>query len=491
MSIIKIENGIARHPLHRMKTPISFLLEAGEHIAILGPNGGGKSELVNTLIGTYPLLMNEVEYDFSPRTSKMAFDNIRYMAFRDTYGDTAEGSYYYQQRWNSQDADIYPTVAELMPEGGDEGMRRKLYQLFGMDELLSKTSILLSSGEMRKFHLTKALIGNPRVLILDNPFIGLDKKTRTQLRDLLRTLITETDLQLILVLSKTEDIPDFITHIVHVEDMKCGDKQTREEYVQSLNIKEKTYLCANPFQIVDMSTKRDRLLALPRRTDEVSAECIVDMRHVSIKYGERTILNNINWTVKNGECWALSGENGAGKSTLLSLVCADNPQSYACDITLFDRKRGTGESIWEIKKHIGYVSPEMHRAYLKNLPAIDIVASGLHDSVGLYRRSLPEQKVVCEWWMEIFGIADLAERDFLTLSSGEQRLCLLARAFVKDPQLLILDEPLHGLDARNGQMVKNIIDTFCQRLNKTLIMVSHYEEELPTCITHHLHLMRH
>ncbi len=491
MSIIKIENGIARHPLHRMKTPINFLLEAGEHIAILGPNGGGKSELVNTLIGTYPLLMNEVEYDFSPRTSKMAFDNIRYMAFRDTYGDTAEGSYYYQQRWNSQDADIYPTVAELMPEGGDEGMRRKLYQLFGMDELLSKTSILLSSGEMRKFHLTKALIGNPRVLILDNPFIGLDKKTRTQLRDLLRTLITETDLQLILVLSKTEDIPDFITHIVHVEDMKCGDKQAREEYVQSSNIKEKTYLCANPFQIVDMSTKRDRLLALPRRTDEVSAECIVDMRHVSIQYGERTILNNINWTVKNGECWALSGENGAGKSTLLSLVCADNPQSYACDITLFDRKRGTGESIWEIKKHIGYVSPEMHRAYLKNLPAIDIVASGLHDSVGLYRRSLPEQKVVCEWWMEIFGIADLAERDFLTLSSGEQRLCLLARAFVKDPQLLILDEPLHGLDARNGQMVKNIIDTFCQRLNKTLIMVSHYEEELPTCITHHLHLMRH
>ena len=175
MSIIKIENGIARHPLHRMKTPINFSLEADEHIAILGPNGGGKSELVNTLIGKYPLLMNEVEYDFSPRASKMAFDNIRYMAFRDTYGDTAEGSYYYQQRWNSQDADIYPTVAELMPEGGDETMRQKLYQMFGMDELLPKTSILLSSGEMRKFHLTKALIGNPRVLILDNPFIGLDK----------------------------------------------------------------------------------------------------------------------------------------------------------------------------------------------------------------------------------------------------------------------------------------------------------------------------
>ena len=482
MSIIKINEGIARHPLHRMKTPINFSLEAGEHLAIVGPNGGGKSELVNTIIGKYPLLMNDVEYDFSPRTSRMAYDNIRYMAFRDTYGDTAEGSYYYQQRWNSQDADIYPTVAELMPEGGDPEMRRQLYRLFGIEEMLGKTSILLSSGEMRKFHLTKALIGNPRVLILDNPFIGLDVDTRHQLRQLLETLISESDLQLILVLSKAEDIPSFVTHVVHVEEMICQEKLSLAEY------KEKQSL--HTVRALD-AEKQQRLLTLPRRTDDIDAERIVELRQVSIRYGERTILNTLDWTVLNGERWALSGENGAGKSTLLSLVCADNPQSYACDITLFDRRRGTGESIWEIKKHIGYVSPEMHRAYLKNLPAIDIVASGLHDSVGLYRRTHPEQLAVCEWWMDMFGIAHLRDRDFLTLSSGEQRLCLLARAFVKDPQLLILDEPLHGLDASNGQLVKEIIDTFCRRPGKTLIMVTHYEEELPSCITHRLHLKKH
>ena len=482
MSIIKIANGVPRHPMHRMKNPINFSLEVGEHMAILGPNGGGKTELVNTIIGKYPLLMNDVEYDFSPRASKMAFDNIRYMAFRDTYGDTAEGSYYYQQRWNSQDADIYPTVAELIPEGGDEEVRRKLYQLFGMEELLPKTSILLSSGEMRKFHLTKALIGNPRVLILDNPFIGLDVDTRFQLRQLLENLIKESDLQLILILSKADDIPPFITHVVHVEDMTCQHKLPLSDYRKQHSL--------HPVPVLE-AEKEQRLLSLPRRTDDIDAESIVDLRNVSIRYGERTILNNLNWKVMNGERWALSGENGAGKSTLLSLVCADNPQSYACDITLFGRKRGTGESIWEIKKHIGYVSPEMHRAYMKNLPAIDIVASGLHDSVGLYRRTLPEQKAVCEWWMDIFGIAHLRDRDFLTLSSGEQRLCLLARAFVKDPQLLILDEPLHGLDARNGQLVKEIIDTFCRRPGKTLIMVSHYEEELPSCITHRLHLKKH
>ena len=482
MPIVKINEGIARHPLHRMKNPINFSLEAGEHLAIVGPNGGGKSELVNTIIGKYPLLMNDVEYDFSPRTSHMAYDNIRYMAFRDTYGDTAEGSYYYQQRWNSQDADIYPTVAELMPEDGDPEMRSKLYRLFGIEEMLGKTSILLSSGEMRKFHLTKALIGNPRVLILDNPFIGLDVETRHQLRQLLETLICESDLQLILVLSKAEDIPSFVTHVVHVEEMICQEKLSLAEY------KEKQSL--HTVRALD-AEKQQRLLTLSRRTDDIDAERIVELRQVSIRYGERTILNTLDWTVLNGERWALSGENGAGKSTLLSLVCADNPQSYACDITLFDRRRGTGESIWEIKKHIGYVSPEMHRAYLKNLPAIDIVASGLHDSVGLYRRTHPEQLAVCEWWMDMFGIAHLRDRDFLTLSSGEQRLCLLARAFVKDPQLLILDEPLHGLDARNGQLVKEIIDTFCRRPGKTLIMVTHYEEELPSCITNRLHLKKH
>ena len=165
-------------------------------------------------------------------------------------------------------------------------------------------------------------------------------------------------------------------------------------------------------------------------------------------------------------------------------------QSYACDISLFGRKRGTGESIWEIKKHIGYVSPEIHRAYLKNMPAIDIVASGLHDSVGLYVRPKPEQRSVCEKWMNVFGIGELKDSSFLQLSSGEQRLVLLARAFVKEPDLLILDEPLHGLDTSNRKLVKEIIDNYARKEGKTMIMVSHYPEEFPSCITHSLHLKR-
>ena len=479
-NIIAIENGVTRHPLYRMKEPINMTLAEGEHIAIVGPNGAGKSILVDTLTGRWPLLMNEVKYDFSPSPSKMAYDNIKYIAFRDSYGD-ADGNYYYQQRWNAHDLDETPIVRDLLPEATNAKLKTALYDLFGMETMLDKHIILLSSGELRKFQLTKTLLSNPRVLIMDNPFIGLDAKTRDQLHVLLRELTRVTALQVILILSKTDDIPSFITHVIPVENRLCGDKITLETYLAG---------CKPAPERVLSKEKEERILALPYSDDLYHTDYVVDLNKVSIRYGERTILKELDWSVKCGEKWALSGDNGSGKSTLLSLVCADNPQSYACDITLFGRKRGSGESIWEIKKHIGYVSPEMHRAYLKNLPAIDIVASGLHDSVGLYKRPRPEQMEVCEWWMDIFGIANLKERSFLQLSSGEQRLVLLARAFVKDPELLILDEPLHGLDLINRCLVKDIIETFCQRKDKTMIMVTHYQEELPMCITNSLHLTR-
>lgn len=212
------------------------------------------------------------------------------------------------------------------------------------------------------------------------------------------------------------------------------------------------------------------------------------MNNVTVRYGPRSILRDFSWCVKRGEVWALSGKNGSGKSTLLSLVCADNLQSYACDITLFGRRRGTGESIWDIKKRIGYVSPEMHRAYLRNLPVIEIVASGLHDTIGLYRRSSREQMERCLRWMELFGIAHLRDRSFLKISSGEQRLVLLARAFVKCPQLLILDEPMHGLDPENRARAKAVIEAFSRLDGKSVIVVSHFEEDFPSTLTHRLAL---
>ena len=489
--IIKVSNGVVRMPKWRMAEPVNFEACDGEHIAIVGPNGGGKSMFADIIVGRHPLLMKDPEYDFSPSCHKMVSDNIKYITFRDTYGGDNDKTYYLQQRWNQTEIDEKtPTAGEKLEEafllaGEDTPERRKLqahiYDMFQMSEFLDKYIILLSSGELRKFKLATALFGEPRTLMMDNPFIGLDAETRDQLRALLKDLTKERALQIILILSKTDDIPDFITHVVEVKDMKVYPKVPLSEYLSRQ--------APMPSRVLSEAAAR-QILSLPYRSDDIIADEVVRMNHVSIVYGKRTILRSLDWTVHNGEHWALSGQNGAGKSTLLSLVCADNPQSYACDITLFGRQRGSGESIWDIKKHIGYVSPEMHRAYHRDMPAINVVASGLKDSVGLYARPSGTETDMCKFWMDVFGLEGKEYTSFLELSSGEQRLVLLARAFVKDPELLILDEPLHGLDNTNRQPVKDGINAFRCPRNKTLIMVTHYRSEYPECIDHEKKLIK-
>ena len=489
--IINIHQGVARMPEWRLAQPVDFQLCDGEHIAITGPNGGGKSMLVDMIIGRHPLLMQDPEYDFAPSTKPLAADNIKFITFKDNYGDT-DGQYFLQLRWNQQEIDKEtPVVGDMLEaafksSGADTPERRQmqhdLYEMFNISHLLDKYIILLSSGELRKFQLVRTLLASPRVLIMDNPFIGLDAETRLQLTQLLQTISSQQSLQVILLLSKTDDIPEFITHVVEVCNMVCGPKITRLEWQKINDLR--------PVAHLD-NERRNAILSIPASPNDYDANEVISMRDVMVRYGERIILKGLNWQVMNGQRWALGGQNGAGKSTLLSLVCADNPQSYASDISLFGYKRGSGESIWDIKKHIGYVSPEMHRAYMRPLPAISIVASGLKDSIGLYTKPKPEEMDICRLWMHIFGLDGKEQTSFLKLSSGEQRLVLLARAFVKDPQLLILDEPLHGLDNDNRQKVKDVIETFCSRKNKTLVMVTHYQEELPPCITHHLKLLRH
>ena len=479
MKTIEIINARTKKPEWSMAEPVNFSLDEAEHIAITGRNGAGKSMFVDIITGRHPAFPGMIRYAFDE-----PYNNIKHITFRDTYGGDNDRTYFLQQRWNQMEIDEEtPTVGRKLEEayqlaGEDTPERRTLqqhiYELFCLEPLLDKYIILLSSGELRKFKLAASLFTNPRVLIMENPFIGLDAQTRDQLKDLLAMLAKERGLQIILVLAKTDEIPDFITHLVEVKEMRVMPK-----------VAHRGQSPCNPVAEAPYSQQGQSPCAI------AAPEEIIKFNKVSIRYGERTILKDLDWTVKKGEHWSLSGQNGSGKSTLLSLVCADNPQSYACDISLFSRKRGSGESIWDIKKQIGYVSPEMHRGYKQNIPAIQIVASGLKDTIGLYARPNEAEKEQCRKWLGILGVGHLAERPFMEMSSGEQRLVLLARAFVKEPNLLILDEPLHGLDDVNRQMVKGLVDNYCQDPEKTLIYVTHYQEELPRCIDHALFLERH
>ena len=465
-------------------------LRPGENVAVIGDNAAGKSRLVEKFLLHCP------------------YDKVQYIAFRDTYG-VSDSSYYLQKRWNQIEIDpeFNPTVRQPLERllgqpiedlsDAPNGWAARMLDFFGLRPLLDEYLISLSSGELRRFHLAKALLRHPQILVIDNPFIGLDEPTREMLSALLNDLAAR-GIQLILVMSRLDVIPQCITHFVRIDGMLASPKIPREAFLKQVADGASLSLAGAALDVeAGGQSTEARVLAFPVKDlsqesfypRQAGAE-IIRCNAVTIRYGSRIILKDLDWVVHEGEKWVVSGANGSGKSTLLSCVCADNPQSYACDIELFSHRRGSGETIWDIKRHIGYVSPEMHRAYQKNIPAENVVASGLFDTVGLFQHATPEQMALCHEWMEIFGIRDIAERSFLKLSSGEQRLCLLARAFVKDPELLILDEPFHGLDTPRSQMAKHIIEAFVRRPHKTLILISHFPSEYPPCITHELHLQK-
>ncbi|MDL2224549.1 ATP-binding cassette domain-containing protein, partial [Bacteroidales bacterium OttesenSCG-928-M06] len=367
----------------------------------------------------------------------------------------------------------------------DEKNINRIVSLFGVKDLLSKNLISLSSGELRKFLVIRMLLSQPKILILDNPYIGLDKESRVLFNKLLVDISSSSSLQLILLLSDPFDIPEWCNHILPIfHSKKIGKSITYLEYLKNKTteeelypqkIKQIEYLIENPFAKSDKEADHD----------------VINMKNTCIKYNNRFILKDLEWIVKKGEKWALLGPNGAGKSTLLSLIYADNPQGYTNNFILFGKKRGSGESIWEIKEKIGFVSPEFHLYYKSNQSCLEIVSSGFFDYQGLYKKSNELQLMLGLEWMKLINIEHLKDKLFSQISFGEQRMVILLRAFVKNPNLLVLDEPLHGLDKENKRIALMLIKKFCTQKNKTLIYVTHYMNEIPDSVDNYKKLIKH
>ncbi|KAA2245793.1 ATP-binding cassette domain-containing protein [Chitinophaga agrisoli] len=485
---LTLEHITVRYLDKTLFTGLNWEILEGQQWAITGNSGSGKTALLNTIAGRFNVINGGIHYHFYEHYRQAHTITDPYFTYRNLLAHVAHHhkfrnrsnttDFYYQQRFNSMDANDAPTVRQyLYGEEATAIAEEPLLAPLRITPLLDKELIKLSNGETRRVMIASALLQKPVLLMLDNPFTGLDVQTRAQFMEMVDHIIT-SGINVLLVTSPGE-IPANITHVLTLEDGAISGRYTRNEFLQQ----------ALPAQAQAaapaINEQQLRELVQPAAR---SFDTIVKMANIHVQYGDNVILDNINWTVKPNEKWALLGPNGAGKSTLLSLINADNPQAYANELYLFDRKRGSGESIWDIKRKIGFVSPELHQYFPAGNNCLQVVCSGFHDIIGATRAATPEQAQHALGWMEILGIAAFSTHSFKLAPESIQRLALLARALVKDPPLLIFDEPCQGLDAQQKQHFKQVIDTLCAVMELTLIFVTHYQDEIPAAVTKVLRL---
>ncbi len=312
-----------------------------------------------------------------------------------------------------------------------------------------------SAGQQKKEFLKYCLNQNPDYIILDNPFDHLDQASRKTLADSLEEL--SKSLGFIQLVNRSEDLLSFIENKAQITD----DSFTIKPIDTSTNNTEKTHTTQIP---------------KPLHSYEGNDPVLVKMDGVSVNYNERPIVDSIFWTIQQGEFWQLVGPNGSGKSTLLSMITGENPKGYGQELYLFGRKKGSGESVWDIKKNIGTFSTSMTQLFKRNHTLEQMILSGFFDSIGLYTQPTILQKQIATQWLEVIGMSALKNKSFLQLSLGQQRVILIVRAVIKHPPLIILDEPLEGLDDHNSVLVTDLINLLIQETNMTIIYVSHRME---------------
>lgn len=439
----------------------------GEAWVVLGANGSGKSQLARVLCGE--LLPTEGQFEQPPeRVHWLSLESQQALYELELYNDGTDFS---------DHLDPGRSVQDLLAEAhGWNEQCDTLAEQLGLTPLLDRGYRLLSSGEGRKVMLARALLEAPDLLLLDEPFEGLDVHAR---EDLIRILgdLARSGLWLMLLVNQRHDIPDWASHLALLDRGQLrltgpmSEVNTHPDWQAALDLSN-----INDFDL----PPRQSDFQLPQWPND---RPLVELHQGRVEYASGIQFEGLDWSLLPGEHTQILGPNGCGKSTLLSLVSGDHPQCYANDLTVFGYRRGRGESIWDIKKHLGLVSGHLHRDYRVPGNALTAVVSGLTDSIGVYQATGEKEHHLALAWLDLVGLTDKANAPFRSLSSGEQRLVLIARALIKQPPLLILDEPTQGLDDVNRFRVLAAVERILDNGPTTLLFVSHREDE-------HLSLIR-
>ncbi len=443
-------------------------LEEHSFSTFVGANGSGKTLFSRALTGELTLLNGTAPKDI--KVSCISFEKQMELIEAD-----------FERRNNDDIGDETGfTPREMFNKVSDDTAEiQRLCKVLNFEYALDRSYHILSSGEGRKVLIIEALLAKPQLLILDSPFDGLDVGAREELQKLLIE-VYNAGTSIIVNTNRFEEISPESQNLGLIMSKDLAKFGPKDEILNDSAVKQLTHyeslpkICTLPKVPEDCVDNLDRSIAP------------IVLNDVTVKYGDHVVLNKINWTVKPYEHWEITGPNGCGKSTLLSIITGDNPQGYSNDVHLFGIKRGSGESIWDIKKHIGYVSPSFHLDYHIGSPVINVILSGYFDSIGLYEQPGDEKISLAREWLSLLGLSKEENTSFKALSFGQQRLLLIVRALVKQPPILILDEPLQGLDSLSRELVKRFVEFLMKNGDTQILFVSHHVGDAPRGINNRL-----
>ncbi|MGJ8672906.1 ATP-binding cassette domain-containing protein [Rubritalea sp.] len=429
------------------------------HWALVGGNGSGKTCFARELRDSSPERNIQV----------VSFEEEQALLEREIYEDDSE--------WLNK-VDTGRTMRELIEEHRvAEVSMEDLIEQLQLEQCIDTGFRLLSTGERRRLMLARAIAQLPDALILDGPYDGVDVDTVSRIETCIDTIAHKVPT--LLITQRLSQINERITHVFCLDQWKIVFQGAKEEVLGNPAVKQ---LFSGDFSQSKLPS------SLPQTNEyEGSAEQpIVDLCKVSVGYHNKPILADLDWKIYPGQQWRVSGPNGCGKSTLVSVISGDHPQCYSNELYLFGKRRGTGESIWEVKHFIGIMSTALHQQYRVTVTAETVLLSGFFDTIGVYRPVTPEQRVIAQEWLKFLRLDRLKLIHFQKLSFGQQRMLLIARALIKRPRLLILDEPCQGLDPVNRALVLQLMRTIVERGMAQIIYISHEQEDKVEFLTHEL-----
>lgn len=488
---------------------LNWQMKAGQAWLVIGPNGGGKADFLNALAGKKQIVPNSPEgfyqTEFTDSVESVSLERAALLIQEERDLDESE---YINKIDEGRTGRRF--ICEVL--GGPDAKHRHLslppiaerletlpeVKLCGIEKILDRGLKFMSTGEIRRTLLCRALLSGKRLLILSDPFAGLDAQSRSILLDFFKSVVgkqqndSKPRTTIILGMERYHEIPDTITHVLEFSDNKVSFCGSKADYEKALALKEAEKAQKRNEEkshfVNELKSIQEETSVLQNKNS--GEKTLVQMNNVNVGWGDHKVLVDFNWEILPGQHWLIRGPNGSGKTTLLELITGDNHQVFCNDIWLFGKKRGSGETIWDIKAQLGIVSYRWHVEYrmVGGTSLEDVIISGFKDSIGLYEQKTDVEIAAARKWLKLGGFEGRHNESFGDLSYGEQRAILILRAAVKSPKILILDEPCHGLDESYRQKILDLLETVAETGTTSLLHVTHDPTEALPCEKHILEL---